>query len=133
MIVPLITYNSTVNLHHSQTKIEKYRSLQRRADAITGKDSINIESFLYRDACILVRKILDNDVCENYNEYFKINTHNKRTRNQNNLIKLPRIKLEIARKSFYYLGAKLYNDLPISIRKEEDFRKFKALIKRHFK
>ena len=38
---------------------------------------------------------------------------------------LPRIKTEYARKGFYYMGAKLYNDLPIDVRTAENKKDFK--------
>ncbi len=39
------------------------------------------------------------------------------TRNASCLILLPKIHAEYARNSFYYMGAKTYNDLPTDIRK----------------
>ena len=51
--------------------------------------------------------------------------HSKSTRNGGYMLKLPNIRLEYCRGSFYYMGAKLYNDLPIMIRKTENFKDFK--------
>ena len=42
------------------------------------------------------------------------------TRNNKCLATLPRIKTEYARKGFYYIGAKVYNNLPIDIRTVEN-------------
>ena len=48
--------------------------------------------------------------------HIKTHEHIKMTRNNKCLATLPRIKTEYARKGFYYMGAKLYNDLPIDVR-----------------
>jgi len=45
------------------------------------------------------------------------------------MIRLPSIKLEVARKSFYFQGANIYNELPREIRLEQDYSKFKSLLK----
>ena len=55
-----------------------------------------------------------------------------KTRNNQCLLKLPRIKTEYARKSFRFMGAKIYNELPIEIRKAESFSDYSNLLKRHF-
>jgi len=61
--------------------------------------------------------------------YFEKNVHSKKTRNASNLLKLPKIKLEVARGSFFYMGAKLYNELPLDTRKSCSFNDFKRKIK----
>jgi len=43
-----------------------------------------------------------------------------------------RIKTEYARKSFRFMGAKIYNELPIEIRKTESFSDYSNLLKKHF-
>ncbi|CAB3990293.1 Hypothetical predicted protein [Paramuricea clavata] len=42
-------------------------------------------------------------------------------------------KLKSAKQSFYYLGAKIYNDLPIEIRREGDYDQFLKLFKDYYK
>ena len=51
------------------------------------------------------------------------------TRNNGTMINIPRINLEIARASFYYQGASLFNKLPKEIRAENDFISFKNKLK----
>ena len=76
----------------------------------------------------MVHNVLtNNNVCENFNDYFAINYHAKNTRNRNTLLKLPRVKLEFAKRSFKYMGAKLYNDLTLNIRAYENDQHFKKL------
>ena len=72
-------------------------------------------------------------MCTNFDNYFEINTHRVNTRNNKYLLKLPKVKLEFAKQSFYYSGAKIYNDLPIEIRREGDYDVFRKLLKDYFK
>ena len=58
-------------------------------------------------------------------------TTKKATRNNGYLIKLPIIKTEYARKGFFYMAAKTYNDLPLNIR-EADEESFLKLVKEHY-
>ena len=46
--------------------------------------------------------------------------------------KLPEIKTEYARKSFRFMGAKIYNELPLDIRKTESFNAYEQHLKQHF-
>ncbi len=72
-------------------------------------------------------------MCTNFDNYFEIKTGSINTRNNNLFLKLPKVKLEFAKQSFYYLGAKIYNDLPIEIRREGDYDKFLKLMKDYYK
>ena len=89
-------------------------------------------SLIKREACIFVRKCLDSSTCENFNNYFDLFKHNIRTRNNGYQLKLPKIKLVIGKKAFRFLGAKIYNELPLEIRKTSDFEEFSNLTKQHF-
>ena len=71
-------------------------------------------------AILLVRKCLNGRVCSNFKDYFTINEHNVGTRNRYNLLQIPKVKLEIAKNGFFFMGAKLYNLLPIVIRESSD-------------
>ena len=59
-------------------------------------------------------------LCSNFQEYFKINKHNLGTRNKKIFLQIPKINLEIAKNSFFFIGAKLYNLLPIDIKESID-------------
>ena len=50
--------------------------------------------------------------------------HIKTTRNNTCLATLPSIKTEYAQKGFHYMGAKLYNDLPINVGTAENKKDF---------
>ena len=64
--------------------------------------------------------------CDIFNHYFKLNEHIKDTRNGDTLLLLPEVKLEFERKGLYFYGAKLYNELPRELRKQETFLTFKT-------
>ena len=70
---------------------------------------------------------MNDNVRENFSDNFAINSHAKYTRNKNKLSKLPRVKLEFAKRLFKYMRAILSNDLPLNIRaceNDQNFRKF---------
>ena len=73
-------------------------------------------------ACLLVRKCLFGESCENFKQYFQINSHERKTRKtriSNKFLKLPAAKLVIAEKYFKFFGEKVYNDLPLVVREWE--------------
>ena len=51
------------------------------------------------------------------------------TRNNGSMVYVPIIKNEVARASFYYQGATLFNSLPKEIRTKNNHVKFKRLLK----
>ena len=79
-----------------------------------------------------MRKCLIKDICEHFQNYFTLIEHKKETRNNNCTLRLPSIKKEYARKSFLYMGAKVYNELPLDIRQTETFKEFVEKLKMHF-
>ena len=67
-----------------------------------------------------------------FDNYFILQKHNKNTRKNNYSIRLPRVKLELARQSFYFYGGKLYNELPIGIQKLYTISEFKVALGGYF-
>ena len=63
--------------------------------------------------------------------YFEINQHTIDTRNGSFLIKLPKVNLEVGKQSFAFMGANIYNKLPLKIRKL-NFNDFGKILKFHF-
>jgi hypothetical protein len=49
------------------------------------------------------------------------------------LLRLNIIKTEYARRSFYYMGAKVYNERPLEIRKAESTNDFEKQLNEHFR
>ena len=113
VIMPLLTCSSIINIKLTKTQSDKLLSLERRASRIIGKKVKFIECIIKKRTINMVFTVLmDDSICESFNDYFNINYHAKNTRKRNKLLKLPRVKLEFAKRSFKYMGAILYNDLP---------------------
>jgi len=132
VILPLLLYSSLINLQLSTTQRRRLCSIERRAKQIIGgtKKVGSIEKLMKKKACKIVKKCLDDEVCTQFKGYFKINHHSRTTRNSNTLMKLPKVKLEFFRKSFKFQGAKIFNDLPLSIRSSQN--NFYSLMSRYF-
>ncbi|XP_057294623.1 uncharacterized protein LOC130623152 [Hydractinia symbiolongicarpus] len=120
---------------NSQTQLLKLQSLHRRATSIIGNqfltppDTVNM---IEMRACNFIRRCLDNDVCENFKNYFTKKNHTRNTRNNRNSLKLPNLRLEYARGSFCYTGAQIYNTLPLDIRKCESYNIFKSQLREYY-
>ena len=99
----LLTYSSIINLKLTIIRSDKLLSLERRASRIIGKKVKNIKCIIKKGVINMVYEVLmDDNVCENFKDYFAINYHAKNTRNRNKLLKLPQVKLEFAKRSFKY-------------------------------
>ena len=131
MILPILTYRSTVKITFTKTQKDRLKSLQCRASVIVGQEVPSVTQVIYREACILVRKCIAGDVCSNFTDYFTVNKHSQRTRNSGYLLKMPRVKLELGKNAFRCSGSKLYNNIPLELRKLESFNLFIKEIKNH--
>ena len=80
--------------------------------------------------CTQVFNCINGNVCNNLKDYFEVMSNN--TRNANKLLRLPHLKLECAKKSFRFIGAKEYNSLPLKLRSAESAKIFIALFKKIF-
>lgn len=130
LIQPLMKYNCIVNLNFTDTQRKKLQSIDRRAMHIVSNDfKVNSIDMIYKHAVLTVKKCLDTSICENYVGYFRRNTHEKVTRNNSLFLKIPKVKLEFAKQSFYFQGVKLFNSLPIRIRQAEASGDFKKELK----
>ena len=136
MILPILTnYPFSTYGTISKTLRSKIKSTERRAQRIVGHSAKLPSSESVQKICIasFVHRCVQKDVCQTFEKYFKLRSTNSiKTRNSNIMVELPRVKLEVARKSFYFQGANLYNELPREIRLEKSFTKFKSLLKLYF-
>ena len=100
----------------------------RRAKATTRNESLDlIYDVIQRQNYMLVKKCLQNQLNSVvFNSYFEIMNHERNTRNNNFILRLPTVKLECAKQGFYFGGAKLFNSLPLELRSEHDFVKFRS-------
>ena len=72
--------------------------------------------------CLNVFKCINGDSCNNFNDHLEIMS--SKTRNNGILIRLPKIRLESSKKSFFYYGAKCFNDLPAQDRGAPNSQEF---------
>ncbi len=128
MILPILTYAG--GPIHTKTQTDRLASLHRRAKAITGNNHFNcITNEIQRQNCLLVKKCLEKQTNSSiFDNYFKMFSYEKSTRNNNTSIEIPRVKLEVAKQSFYFAEAKMFNSLPMKIRLAKDFTEFRSLI-----
>ena len=83
-------------------------------------------------ACKLVQKCFDKETCEQLQNHFTLQEHEKQTQNNNYTLTLPRIKTEYARKLFMSMDAQVYNEPPLELRKIENSKEFEKQLKEHF-
>ena len=134
VIVPILMYSTMISLQLTATQLKKLNSFDNRANKIIG-DNVKlrkVESRMKMQACKVVKKCLDGKLCKQFEKYFEINEHSKRTRNRNKLLKLPNIKLEFGRKSFRFQGARIFNNLPLEIREIQYAAEFRRGLTAHF-
>ena len=112
-------FNCLSNLKLNNTQINMLKSISRRIISVSSTTIIDFNKEIEKHASKTVRKCIDKSVCENFHNYFKLRSHNMNTRNNNISIELPKCKLEFSKRSFYYMGAKIYNGLPREIRESE--------------
>jgi hypothetical protein len=128
MLVPLFTYCSIITCQTNETHKKKVKSFENRARKIIYKDCQivpgipSIEHLMKKRLLQNVYKCLNGETIENFKNYFEILTNN--TRNKNILLRMPKIKLESSKKSFFYYGAKCFNELPSEIRAAQNMREF---------
>ena len=133
MILPILSQSPFIICGTVSTTLQnKIKSVERRAQKIIGYSPLipsSMDIQRKRVATFVHRVLQGNDVCENFENYFSLNKTGVCTRNNNIMARLPYVKLEAARKSFYFQGAKIYNELPREIRSETSHLKFKSLLK----
>ena len=127
MIIPLFTYCSILTLQLNKTQSTKISSFERRAnELIFSRNSIKeiskIQKLARKRICSQVFDCLSNRACTNFTNYFEL--MDNCTRNKNKLLRLPAIKLESSRKSFFFNGAKSYNELPLRVREAKTKKQF---------
>ena len=135
MILPILEYcpySTFGNL--SKTLEEKILRTDNRAHKIIGKSpSASMKTFQRKRVTAFVHRCITKHICENFENYFELIETKINTRNNGTLIRLPKVKLEVARKSFFFQGGLEYSMLPREIRSEMDHEKFKAKIKKYLR
>ena len=133
-MVPKIMYCSFTNYFQQNYRLNLLSSLENRTSVfVDTKDHVRVPSINQidkRKICKFVRKCLDGQAA-NFVNYFTLIDHNRRTRNNKCSIRLPSIKLESTRNSFFFSGAYVYNKLPKELRSEANFNNFIDLLNKY--
>ena len=137
MLTPLFTYCSILTGNPSKTFQTKVKNLENRAYKIVFKGNVprkskftTISELNKKRICLQVINCILGNTCENFENYFEMMKNN--TRNKNCRLRLPKIKLEVCRKSFFFNGAKEFNTLPMKIRSAQSTEEFLKFYKEVF-
>ena len=133
MILPLFTYCSILTPSLTRTFEQKLSSFEKRASCIISRKPTenvvqSITSVNKKRLCTLTFQALNGELCENFKNYFSYTTSTQ-TRNSGYLLSLPKARTEAFRKSFKFMGARAFNELPLLIRKSGNTEQFKSLYK----
>jgi len=75
----ILLYNCIIDLNFSATLLNKLESIDRRAAKIIGQQQKKTK---FINTVLFMKKCIDKETCENFCDYFQINTHQKQTRNK---------------------------------------------------
>ena len=135
MLQPILTYCGTLGLSFPDYRKEMIKNIERRGFKVIGNSSFNppsVNNLIKRKSCLFVFDCLQNNVCTPFKNYFERLVHSKATRNNGISVKLPKVRLEFGKKSFYYQGAKTFNNLPAELRSLDSRLKFKNKLRDYF-
>ena len=141
IILPTILYCSNSVLKVSDTIENRLEHLQERAIRTIYKktdmsnkecDLMSITNRKKLKAACLIFQCLQGTSITDFNTHINQMNHRYQTRNNNISLRLPRVKTEAARKSFWFQGPFCFNELPLEIRQSKSFLLFKSKLKVHF-
>lgn len=133
LIVPLLTYCSLTNFYHHASRKTSLSILEYRANKLMGHQRLpSIDDIYKRKICLTVFKCISGNL-PNFENYFELISHQQSTRNNNKLLRVPRINLQSTKKSFFFNGALVYNQLPLDARTMNDFSLFYKKVNNIFK
>ena len=82
----------------------------------------------------MVKKCLNKEFASDiFDNYFEMIDHSMNIRNNKHCVGLPPVKLQVARRGFYFTGGTLCNSLPVEIRKIDSVNIFKKKVSEFFK
>ena len=99
MIVPVITYCGILNLKLTAGQSRKLTALHERGMRIIGRNSkectvVSPERANIKRPCVLVHKIINDDICVALQGHFKRYAH-KASRMNNNSVSLPKMGAQL--------------------------------------
>ena len=135
LIVPLFAYCCLLKPVFNQMQTDRIRSFERRTQEIIAAGeppncNLNLLDCGKRRVCEFVQDVLLGNVKPPLNDYFTVANTKANTRNRNLFLHVPKVELEYGKRSIIFMGAKIFNDLPINIRKKYNDTNFKDLLKK---
>ena len=137
VIVPLFSYCSLLKSTLTPTQLNRILSLELRVKEMIGHKQrqmkqVNLFNIWKQRICSFVTKVAIGKVGDPFENYFEFLNTTVNTSNKNILLRLPKLKLESGRRSTKYPRAKIFNDLPIEVRKHFNEETFNSISKSHF-
>ena len=123
-----------VTLNLTTAKYQSYDKPETQEIIVAGEPlnyNVNILYCGKRRTCEFVQDVLLGNVKPPLNNYFAVANTKANTRNKNLFVHVPKVKLEYGKRSIRFIRAKIFNDLPINIRKKYKDTNFKDLLKKH--
>ena len=110
--------------------------LQRAAECVLISDVsllvTSVTNCRKKRACEFVKKIVVGDIWDSLKDHLTLNNHGRVTRNNGFIATLSKVTTEYGRRSFAFMGARIFNELPLNIRKTDDIESFSAMLLQHF-
>ena len=140
MTIPVLTYCSILSSFHNKSRADYLKSIDSRATRMVCRHIVqglsvslpSIASIKRKRACLFLHKCIDGKLCENFEEYFSLLSHNNHTRNSKISLNLSSVRIEFLTRSVCFSDAKLYNELLLQIRQSDSFEKFRNAINKFF-
>ena len=107
MIICLLTYSCPIKSTFTKTQPDSFSSIDQRAKAMLPSKSqpTSIHNYLKRECVNMIKKCLNKEFASDiFDNYFEMIDHSMNTRNNKHCIRLPPVKLEVARRGFYSTG-----------------------------
>ena len=82
----------------------------------------SLENKTKKQTCFFVKKCLGGVICDEFKDYYELLQHNYGTRNKGISVRIPKMRTEYGKKSVWFNGAKVFNELPTEIRKIENLK-----------
>ena len=133
MIRPIMFYCNNIFLNIPEHQAKKYQYIQDRVKIIIDDHQITnswktIKTLRYQSCAIEVFKCINNIGPELKTNFTKL-SHKYHTRGNEKKLKLPSVRTEAGRKSFKFIGAKVYNQLPNTITDEISILTFRNKVR----
>ena len=93
LIILVFTYCSVLSIFDNKSRADDLKSIDSGATRIVNRHVAQVHSFSLpsiasiekKHACLFVRECIDWKLCENFAEYFSLQSHEKRTRNNSSV------------------------------------------------